>query len=129
MHLHTCLHRKEAMVKLKMGKSNVEYVCENCDAVAVRYTWVNVPHGEYNTYVFSPKSAKGECSQTGSKHEARTSIIQSSANEAIPLTDIRTEDWKKIKLGSDELNTVLGGGLTPGSVVLLGGAPGLLKVL
>ena len=47
---------------------------------------------------FSPKAPKASAAKpkAGSKHEARTSIIQSSANEAIPLTDIRTEDWKEI---------------------------------
>ncbi len=43
------------------------------------------------------------------------------------IGDIRTEELPRIKLPSQELNRVLGGGLVPGSLVLIGGEPGIGK--
>lgn len=48
-------------------------------------------------------------------------------SQARPLNDISTADLPRIKLPSGELNRVLGGGLVPGSMVLIGGEPGVGK--
>jgi len=47
--------------------------------------------------------------------------------DAVVLNDIRAEEQPRIKLPSGELNRVLGGGLVPGAMVLIGGEPGVGK--
>ena len=43
------------------------------------------------------------------------------------ISQIKSEEYPRIKLPSNELNRVLGGGLVPGSIILLGGEPGIGK--
>ena len=57
---------------------------------------------------------------TGAGHALRTS-------RPVRLREIVGQDDRRISMGDDELNRVLGGGLVPGSIVLLGGEPGIGK--
>ena len=45
----------------------------------------------------------------------------------ISIDEIEPQTHKRIQLGSNELNRILGGGIVPGSVILLGGEPGIGK--
>lgn len=110
-----------------MAKSTVEYVCENCDMVQPKYLGKCPKCGEYNTYISRVKAPKVAEKPKSAKHAARAALVPTTGIRAIPLSEIRTEDFPKIQLHSPELNNVLGGGLTPGSAVLLGGAPGAGK--
>jgi len=51
----------------------------------------------------------------------------SSPSRAVPLTQVSAEAAPRLKLDWDELNRVLGGGIVPGSLVLVGGEPGVGK--
>lgn len=55
------------------------------------------------------------------------SPVSHGKSEAKPLNAITTSDLPRIKLPSSELNRVLGGGLVPGAMVLIGGEPGVGK--
>lgn len=61
------------------------------------------------------------------KKSPNKSTISKEKNKAQKITDITTDKAKRIDTGFEELNRVLGGGLTMGSVVLLGGDPGIGK--
>ena len=52
---------------------------------------------------------------------------KSDASTSVPLKDIRTTEELRIDMHDGELDRVLGGGLVPGSMVLLGGEPGIGK--
>ena len=45
----------------------------------------------------------------------------------VKISEIKTEEYPRIQLPSKELNRVLGGGLVAGSIILLGGEPGIGK--
>ena len=54
-------------------------------------------------------------------------MIDLVASTPIPLLEVDTDEWSARPTGIDELDRVLGGGLVPGSVTLLGGEPGIGK--
>ncbi len=101
-----------------MAKDKTVYVCQNCGAQSAKWIGKCTACGEWNSYVeeFITKEAKGALSKT-----------RSSANQPILLSHVQYEQLSRINTYDDELNRVLGGGLVPGSVVLIGGEPGIGK--
>lgn len=82
--------------------------------------------GEWNT--FKQISIAGEPEKTpGSPVFYSTSSEKHLISQPIPLSKIETEGEARIDLRDEELNRVLGGGLVPGSLILLGGEPGIGK--
>src|SRR5690606_29503596 len=79
--------------------------------------------GEWNTYVEEvvEKQDQGGYSWKQGKSKDKT------AARAIPLDQVRAESERRIDTGDKELNRTLGGGITPGSLVLIGGEPGIGK--
>ena len=68
-----------------------------------------------------------EESQAPSADPVRPPWLASAAEPLQELADLRPEDQQRIELASAELNRVLGGGVVPGSVMLLAGEPGVGK--
>ena len=56
-----------------------------------------------------------------------TATVVSSATKPLMLSEIKTDNVTRIKTGIHELDQVVGGGIVPGSVILLGGEPGIGK--
>lgn len=92
------------------------FYCQNCGAQSVRWLGRCPSCGEWNSYVEEVVTRK----KTGSTTSSRGSHAQR-------LADLQPEQQMVLPLPDDELNRVLGGGLVPGSVVLLGGEPGFGK--
>ena len=57
----------------------------------------------------------------------KTNSIQSTSSKAIPITEVKQENIQRFSSGSKELDLVLGGGIVPGSLTLIGGSPGIGK--
>lgn len=104
-----------------MAKTKTTYYCKNCGGESPK--WVGrCPHcGEWNTMVEEVVAQKPSKSLLGSP--------EGNGRSATPvkLSEIQAEDLPRVKLPSGELNRVLGGGLVPGSIVLIGGEPGIGK--
>ena len=84
--------------------------------------------GEWNTYVEEVVQKETVATTTGQWKPAST--VPGSTKKAaksVPLGDILAEDEPRILTPDGELNRVLGGGLVPGSIVLIGGEPGIGK--
>lgn len=73
---------------------------------------------EWNTVVEAPAAASPA-------HKG--SVTQTPANRPVALKDVDSSAEARISLGSAEVDRILGGGLVPGSLVLLGGEPGIGK--
>ena len=58
---------------------------------------------------------------------ARRSFVDSQVKKPVPITNVSSEEADRIELPDSELSRVLGGGLVPGSVTLIGGDPGIGK--
>ena len=74
--------------------------------------------GEWNTYV----------EERVSQSKSRVGLVNVSRSAIpMPLKEIESSNEQRIDTGINELNRILGGGLVPGSLVLLGGEPGIGK--
>ena len=99
------------------------YFCKNCGAESPKWIGKCPACGEWNTYIEEPvvpKSSRGTLFG-GDENGHRKSAVP------VKINDIKAEQLPRIKLPSGELNRVLGGGLVPGSIVLIGGEPGIGK--
>ena len=108
-----------------MAKDKTMYVCENCGQESAKWIGKCPACGQWNTYK--------EIKVTDTKKQAVVTSAAASAgrqlreNKVLRLRDISAHDDPRINMHDGELNRVLGGGLVPGSIVLLGGEPGIGK--
>lgn len=110
-----------------MPKDKIAYVCSNCGQESAKWIGKCPSCGQWNTFKEIRVSA-----DTGSQaaHAAASSLrtqTGSSKNRPLRLRDISAKDEPRMDLHDAELNRVLGGGLVSGSIVLLGGEPGIGK--
>ena len=94
--------------------------CTACGATSTKWVGRCPECGEWNTMV-EEKVASGGTQRSPSP----VSALQKSVPVAV--SDIVSNEEQRIRMPSAELNRVLGGGLVPGSVVLVGGEPGIGK--
>jgi DNA repair protein RadA/Sms len=110
-----------------MAKDKIAYVCSNCGQESSKWLGKCPSCGQWNTF----KEIR-IANDTGSMaaHAAATSLNNErngSRNKPQKLCDISTKDEPRMDMHDEELNRVLGGGLVPGSIILLGGEPGIGK--
>lgn len=103
-----------------MSKATVQYVCSSCGAKAPQMLGRCPVCGEWGTY----EEEVVESGRNAGMSKYRT-IDKSAAPKR--LQDIVATEESRIDMQNGELNRVLGGGLVPGSLVLLGGEPGIGK--
>ena len=99
-------------------KYKTVWYCSECGADAPKWSGKCPSCGAWNTMVEERVAA------TPSRSPSPVSRAQS---QAVALNDISAEEQPRIILPSAELNRVLGGGLVPGAMVLIGGEPGVGK--
>ena len=100
------------------------YFCKNCGAESSKWIGKCPSCGEWNTYIEEPVAPKA------SRANRYGPTPESSSKKRITpvkISEIKAEDLPRITLPSSELNRVLGGGLVPGSLILIGGEPGIGK--
>ena len=103
-----------------MAKDKTVYVCSNCGQDSPKWIGKCPSCGEWNTYV-------EEVIRKEVVSKRPVSGIETEKPKPIVLSEIETDDEPRIDLHDEELNRVLGGGLVPGSLVLIGGEPGIGK--
>lgn len=114
---------------VQMAKEKTAYVCDNCGQESVKWMGKCPSCGQWNTF----KEVRiGAESPVTSARKAASSVANSSsraskAARAVSLRDISTKAEPRIDTHDTELNRVLGGGIVPGSIILLGGDPGIGK--
>lgn len=99
-----------------MAKNSKVFFCTNCGYESAKWEGRCPACGEWNT--FSEE-------QVVSFSKKTTKAL--SDNPPVALKDIKSEDTLRIVTGIGELDRVLGGGIVPGSLILLGGDPGIGK--
>lgn len=100
-----------------MAKPTVQYVCASCGAKAPQMLGRCPVCGEWGTY----EEERIESSKQ------RLVNGRSTISQAQLLQDITAQAEQRLDMHNSEFNRVLGGGLVPGSLVLLGGEPGIGK--
>lgn len=110
-----------------MAKDKVAYVCSNCGQESTKWIGKCPSCGEWNTFKEIKVAASAAASSIISPERFGGNGRQAAEIKPIRLKDIPYEDYPRIDLNDKELNRVLGGGLVPGSLILLGGEPGIGK--
>jgi DNA repair protein RadA/Sms len=102
-----------------MAKSKEVFVCQNCGVSSPKWQGQCAGCGEWNT-LLAELSAANPRKTAGPARSSKAQVSSSLAAEAIL-------EQPRLTTGSSELDRVLGGGLVPGSVTLIGGDPGIGK--
>jgi DNA repair protein RadA/Sms len=101
-----------------MAKSKEIYVCQNCGAAAPKWQGQCAACGEWNTLL-------AELLTANPRKSSQVARVQNDASSS--LAAVAVAESPRLSTGSGELDRVLGGGLVPGSVTLIGGDPGIGK--
>ena len=103
----------------KTKTPTTQYVCSECGYTAPKWLGKCPDCGNFNTM-------QEELVRTVEQTPTRTGVSQMKA-KAQPISKIGYEKFDRVKSGIEEFDTVLGGGIVRGSLVLLGGDPGIGK--
>ena len=107
-----------------MAKKKTAYVCNECGADHSKWQGQCAGCGQWNTLqefvVASAKTAARDTRFSGYAGDAGTSDV-------IKLADVDLAELPRFSSGMQEFDRVLGGGLVPGSAILIGGHPGAGK--
>lgn len=102
-----------------MAKSKTKFVCQSCGYMSLKWLGKCPGCGEWDSFV-----EELEVSKTAKKNETKTI---STASKPQRLSEIRFENEDRTRTNIVELDRVLGGGIVNGSLVLVGGDPGIGK--
>ena len=102
-----------------MAKVKKAYFCSNCGFEAPKWLGRCPSCGEWNTFT----------EEVIAKESSSVASVVADMPQTPPqrVSEIRSENHRRLDLQNREVNRVLGGGLVPGSLVLLGGEPGIGK--
>ncbi len=106
-----------------MSKVKTSFFCQNCGYESVKWVGQCPSCGQWNTFVeelIQKETTKNNNSWKNYHEESRT-------NKTISLSEIKSNEEKRLTTADPELNRVLGGGIVPGSIVLVAGEPGIGK--
>ena len=101
-----------------MSKSHSKYVCQTCGSESARWVGKCPTCGEWNTFVEEIIPPK--------KHERHASSSRPPSTP-VAITEVNAIPEPRISTQIPEFDRVLGGGIVPGSVILVGGDPGIGK--
>jgi DNA repair protein RadA/Sms len=103
----------------RMSKEKKQYVCTACGSVQLKWSGKCPECGEWNTL-------EEEIVRVAEKGRPSAAAIL-NPGQPVPLSAVARDDLPRLPLSIGELNRVLGGGIVPGSCVLVGGEPGVGK--
>ncbi len=107
-----------------MSKVKTQFVCQSCGYISPRWIGKCAECGTWNSFVEETTSpSSGSARALG----ARGMETNGQARHPIRLSEVDTADEGRILTGIAEFDRALGGGIMPGSIVLVGGDPGIGK--
>ena len=98
-----------------MSKNATSFICQTCGFASAKWLGRCPDCGSWNSFTEEKAGAVSAKSRSG------------PASKPVRLSEVHTEDAPRILTANAEFDRVLGGGLVPGSLVLLGGEPGIGK--
>ena len=107
------------------SKSRTVFFCSNCGAQSPKWVGRCPVCGEWNTY--TEEVVEREPKQSLWKQDSVMPASERIKSKAILVKEIQNRPISRLDMGDAELDRVLGGGLVPGSFVLVGGEPGIGK--
>ncbi|MBS0010831.1 MAG: DNA repair protein RadA [Bacteroidales bacterium] len=100
-----------------MAKSKSIWVCNNCGAESPKWVGRCNACGEWNTFMEEISRESKKTSLSFGREQARPQL----------LNDISASEKNRISTGMEETDRIMGGGIVPGSLILIGGEPGVGK--
>jgi DNA repair protein RadA/Sms len=104
-----------------MPKTHTQFVCQQCGRITAAYVGKCPKCGEFGTMV---EQVMRPASGSRGKVQATRGVYSSTP---VRLADVEPDGLTRIPLPMEEFSRVLGGGIVPGSLVLIGGDPGIGK--
>jgi len=98
-------------------KSSSMFVCSECGATSPQWIGKCPSCNKFNTYI----------EEITTPQQPQNNFNNTNFQKPLPLSKITFEKFNRLKSGIDEFDTVLGGGIVPGSLILIGGDPGIGK--
>ncbi|MDQ6775119.1 MAG: DNA repair protein RadA, partial [Actinomycetota bacterium] len=105
-----------------MPRATSVHVCSACGHESARWAGQCPGCGEWNTLVEESRPGSAGRRGAGPGPSGRSAPVS-----PVALGSVAAEEHRRLSTGVGELDNVLGGGLVPGSLVLIGGAPGIGK--
>ncbi|EIT68216.1 MULTISPECIES: DNA repair protein RadA [Hydrocarboniphaga] len=105
------------MTKLASRKNNVRYVCQSCGAQTTKWAGQCAECGAWNTLVETVAEASSPARRAAIAGQVRIERLH----------EVSADDAPRVSSGLSEMDRVLGGGIVPGAVILIGGDPGIGK--
>ena len=105
-----------------MAKTNTTFYCQNCGTSFAKWQGQCNSCNNWNTIVEEIVQK-----ETKKSWDSNTSTKKQRVSKPVKIADIQTSQEVRLKTTSREFNRVLGGGIVPGSLTLLGGEPGIGK--
>ncbi|UXP33178.1 DNA repair protein RadA [Reichenbachiella agarivorans] len=105
-----------------MAKSKTVFFCQNCGAQSPKWVGKCASCGEWNSYVEELVESSEKNSKIWTDRDAKA-----IPNRPVKIKEVQSEKSERIDTHDIELNRVLGGGIVAGSLVLIGGEPGIGK--
>lgn len=102
-----------------MPKNNTQFVCSECGYASPKWLGRCPDCGKFNTLIEEAVSPLPAAKQK--------SAFRAPSSRAVPLSQVQFEKYERVSSGISELDVVLGGGIVRGSLVLVGGDPGVGK--
>lgn len=96
---------------------NIYFICQNCGSVSPKWLGKCPDCNEWNTYA----------EETAEKKSSKATSRSVNSSTPVSIRDISLSDTRRFRTEIDELDRVLGGGIVPGSSILVGGDPGIGK--
>ena len=106
-----------------MSKAKTSFFCQQCGYESVKWVGQCPSCNQWNTFVeelIQKENSKNNNSWKDYNDEKRIS-------KTVSLSEIKSSEEKRLTTSDAELNRVLGGGIVPGSLVLVAGEPGIGK--
>ena len=107
-----------------MAKSKKVFICTNCGNTSTRWEGKCTNCNQWNTFEEKEIIKETEREKRKSAWKENEPTYQQSAK---PISEISIGKTIRIKSGDNEMDRVLGGGIVPGSLILIGGQPGIGK--
>jgi DNA repair protein RadA/Sms len=107
-----------------VAKAKIAYFCQSCGFESAKWLGKCPSCAQWNTFV---EEVIEKPNASVPNWKANASTTQQRANKPVPVADIVFNEEHRILTPDKEFNRVLGGGIVAGSLVLIGGEPGIGK--
>src|SRR5690242_12423867 len=102
--------------------TKIMYVCQQCGSESPKWQGRCPDCGEWNT--FTEIAVEG--ASVAAVNRA-TALMRADGGKPVALPEVSADDYPRLVVPGSEFNRVLGGGIVPGSLVLMSGDPGIGK--